>query len=166
MKRRVGWAERQRSPPEPFFFAASRETTFRSSCSRPSRDTLKPRKVPTFRHSKSFPLWHLSALSQDQRGLANGPPDFWSCRSSLRWSLFETAFHVPPGHPETMKRTALRTCKPMPVSSDLSVCIRVHPWFEPFSKDRPWPLEAGNRVFEIIERLCGGVFSKQRAQMP
>jgi hypothetical protein len=25
-----------------------------------------------------------SVVSQDQRGLANGPPDFWSCRSSLR----------------------------------------------------------------------------------
>jgi hypothetical protein len=25
-----------------------------------------------------------SAISQGQRGLANGLPDFWSCRSSLR----------------------------------------------------------------------------------
>jgi hypothetical protein len=55
------------------------------------------------------------------------------------------------------EKTLRCECKPIPVSSDLSVFIRVHPWFEPFSKDRPWPFEAGHRVFEIIERslrLC------------
>ena len=31
------------------------------------------------------------------------------------------------------KEPALRICKPIPVSSDLSVCICVNPWFEPFS---------------------------------
>ena len=71
----------------------------------------------------------------------------------MKACLFVTAFHVPPGHPGTMKRTGAANVQLTPVSSDLSAYICVHPWFELFSKDRPWPFEAGRRVFEIIERL-------------
>ena len=48
-------------------------------------------------------------------------------------SLFEAVVHVPPGHPETMKKPGAANVQTYTVSSDLSVCIRVHPWFEPFS---------------------------------
>ena len=37
--------------------------------------------------------------------------------------LSRTVIHVPPGHPETMKRTGAANVQLMPVSSDLSVAI-------------------------------------------